>query len=175
MNFYYLVKVEDYENLKKSCDTNVPEKEKNREEAKQKEIIDSVNIPDEVKLNLLSQKENEIEEKQIAPEQTYEPMNDKDIAIITDTLPGKYKEAGKSLLLHLLNHIQISKYGFVKHEKFTRSLKIENLLRSILVNRAKIYEGVEELLEIIPIDEKFILNSKLIRGGSSSMKKWEQF
>lgn len=122
----------------------------------------------------MSQKKDKFEEEANNIEKKEEEsVSDMDIVSIVNTLPEKYRENAKSLLLHLLNHIKISKYGFVKHEKFAHSLRIEDLLRSILVNRAKINNGVEEFIGLVPIDEKYILNQKLITGGSGRV--WELF
>ena len=172
MKFFYLVKAEEYETMKKSCDSKIGEED--LEKNNKKQIISSEHIPDEVKINLLSQKKDKFEEEANNIEKKEEEsVSDMDIVSIVNTLPEKYRENAKSLLLHLLNHIKISKYGFVKHEKFAHSLRIEDLLRSILVNRAKINNGVEEFIGLVPIDEKYILNQKLITGGSGRV--WELF
>ena len=161
MKFFYLIDSQEYKNIKNVCENNL-----NKEEIENKNILKDENLSNEIKLQLLSNKKDE--NKEPLPEiEDHETLNDRDIEMIVNTLPEKNREDGKMLLQYLLQHIKVSKYGFVKHKDFSHSLKIEDLIKSLLMKRMKIAKGVEEFLDTVPIDEVYIQNNKLKSEGKA--------
>ena len=235
MKFYYLIKREEYNKLIQSCESQKII-EKNDDETEKIQIMKNREIPNELKVHLISHKnkinkedskinenyqnennnsnrkaspglENEIhkensgKENKIQDQESFskneipkqehnlEKINrsegdlktesEIDHSMVINTLPEKYRTIGASLLNYLLNHIKISKKGDVLHKNIDFSLRIDLLLRSLLVKNAKIQPNVERFLDIIPIDASYITNKKLLKGGGkltrSKKEKWILF
>jgi hypothetical protein len=169
MKEYYLVPTKEYNNLIAGCN------DKNSSKIKETKFLESDKLSPEILLTLYDKIKNDniamnnintMEENDKIPEIKQE----NGIESLLLMLKSDIRQAGRHIIESLLQNddVQLDNYGLLHIKNADRSIRIEDLLRMILIKGSSIkkYEDVlKNIISLVP--DIYISNKKLLEFKNS--------